>query len=96
MSMTQEEQQAFDIVIDILKSVINPERLSISESKSYVGVILDNNSHRTICRIYISPKGMHIGTISERKVETKVPINNLVEIRNFTNDLLHTVKCHDR
>jgi len=96
MSMTMEEQQAFDIVKGILNPVINTDRLSISESKSYVGIILDKNSHRTICRIYITPKGLHIGTISERKVETKVPMKCLSEIKNFASDLLHTVRCHDK
>ncbi len=96
MTNTQEEQMAFDIVRNILSPYIDTNRLSLSESKSYLGIILDNNSHRTICRIYLTPKGNCIGIISERKVETKIPINGIDDITHFASDLIKTMRCYDR
>ena len=96
MSITQEEQMAYDNVKTILSPFIDTERLSLSESKSYLRIILDGNSHRTICRIYLTPKGHCIGVISERKVETKVPLKCIDDITHFAPDLIKTMRCYDR
>jgi hypothetical protein len=76
-----EEQEAFTLVQSILNQSICTTRISRSEARTYMAIIMDNNSHRTICRLYLGAKQKYIGTISERKVETRTQIHNIYDIR---------------
>ncbi|HEY0047278.1 MAG TPA: hypothetical protein VGB44_11255 [Flavobacterium sp.] len=91
----QEEQIAFDIVKAILVKQVEEERIFRSNAKTYLGVLLDNNSHRTICRLYLHNKKKYIGTLCERKVETRTHINNLDEIAFFSRTLIDTVMKYE-
>ena len=94
--ITQEEAQAFDIVKEILKKKIMPERISKSEARTYLAIVLDNNPHRTICRLYLNGARKLIGTISDRKVETRTVLESIDDINKFSGDLLLTLKGYDR
>ena len=91
----QEEQIAFDIVKAILAKQVEEERICRSNAKTYLGVLLDNNSHRTICRLYLHNKKKYIGTLCERKVETRTAIRNLDEIASFSRTLIDTVMKYE-
>ncbi|MBF0693651.1 MAG: hypothetical protein IR153_01170 [Flavobacterium sp.] len=86
-----EEQLAFEIVKNILSQKVEENRISRSNAKTYLGVLLDNNSHRTICRLYLRNKKKYIGILSERKVETKEPIKCVEEIELFSKTLYKTL-----
>lgn len=85
-----EEQQAFSLVRRILDPSISPERISRSEAKSYLAIVIDNNSHQTICRFYFNPRQKYIGTISDRKVETRTLLRSIDDICSFSRQLNET------
>jgi len=82
-----EENEAFHLVLDLLGHNFAP-RISRSDARTYLAIIMDNNAHRTICRLYLNSKNKYIGTISDRKVETRTPISGIHDIRSFSG-LLH-------
>jgi hypothetical protein len=87
-----EEQEAFSLVQNILDRSIQPERITRSEAKTYLAIIMDNNSHRTICRLYLGAKQKYIGTISDRKVETRTMIDSIYDIKEFSMLLNETAR----
>jgi predicted type IV restriction endonuclease len=88
----QEQTEAFTLVKDIVDRSVSPERISLSEAKTYMAVIVDNNSHRTICRLYLNAKQKYIGTISDRKVETRTMIGSIYDIKEFSMLLNETAR----
>jgi hypothetical protein len=90
-----EEKLAFNLVRDILGEKICPERISQSDARTYMAIVLDNNRHRTICRLYLGNKQKYIGTISERKVETRTEIGSVNDIAHFSRVLADTVKRYE-
>ncbi len=87
-----EEQEAFTLVQNILDNSVCPTRVSRSDAKTYLAIIMDNNSHRTICRLYLTSKQKYIGTISDRKVETRTMIDSIYDIRAFSSQLNETAR----
>lgn len=93
--ISEEEVRAFNLVLDIVGEKVCRERISRSQAKTYLAVVLDNNPHRTICRIYLNGPRKQLGTICERKVETRVPIDDVEDIRKFSNALIKRVQAYD-
>lgn len=92
--MTAEQFEAFHIVKGILCQKSKPERIVYHNTQAYLAVLLDGNNRRTICRIYLI-KRKFIGTISDKKVETKTEIDGIEDIYKFADVLLNTVKAYD-
>jgi hypothetical protein len=89
---TTEEQEVLTLVQSILDQNICTTRISRSEARTYMAIIMDNNSHRTICRLYLGARQKYIGTISERKVETRTQIKDICDIKAFSMQLNEAVR----
>ncbi|RZJ34803.1 MAG: hypothetical protein EOO51_08070 [Flavobacterium sp.] len=96
MEFTEEEFEAFHIVRKIVSHRVNPERITRSEAKGYLAVQLDNNRHRTICRLYLLGKHKYIGTLNYRKVETRTRIESIHDIGKFAKPLTEIVDYFER
>ncbi len=94
IATTVEEVESFVIVKTILQQVIKPERVSCSGAQSYFAILLDDNNRKTICRLYFG-KRKYIGTISDRKVETRREIQNIDAIFKIAPVLVDTVRAYD-
>lgn len=90
-----EELEAFKIIQDILSRRVKTERIGRSMAKTYFAILLDNNNRRTICRLYLGPKKKYIGTINERKVETRTEINTVNDILKFSDELMYIVTNYE-
>jgi len=99
-----EETEGFYIVRAILSEIIDSDRVCIRDRKSYCGVLLDDNHLYPICRLYFNDldnlvvaffdsmqKDKHGG-----RVEEKIAINKVVEIYNYKEKLLETVRAYDK
>ena len=99
-----EEIEGFYIVRAIVSEVIDSNRVSIRDVKSYCGILLDDNHHYPICRLYFNDldnlvvaffdsmqKDKHGG-----KVEEKIVINKVVDIYNYKEKLLDTVRAYEK
>ncbi len=92
--LSPEYDQALQIVRNILGKVLSPDRISAIPNKCYFPIVLDGRPHRTICRIYRTPH-LYLGTISSRKVETRVRIRDASEIGNYANELYEVVRKYN-
>lgn len=74
---TQEEWDGFRIAAAIAARVIDPERITIRDQKSYCGILVDDNNRRPLVRLWFnSPTTKYVGLFdgeAEEKVSVKTP-----------------------
>ena len=93
---TPEELEAFMIVKTILRQIIKPGRVVYRDAQSYFAILLDDNNRKTICRLYLGGKKQYLGTINDKKIETKNEIATIDDIFNYAGLLKTTVKEYDK
>lgn len=90
---TEEEISAFRIVQAIISEIADPERVFIRDSKSYCGVIFDDNNRKPICRFWFNGKSVkHIGIFDEEKKETRIEIKKISDVYKSKAAILETAK----
>ena len=93
---TVEEIEAFHIVRAILAKVIDPARVVMRDTKSYCGVLLDDNNRKPICRLRFNYSQKYIGVFGLDKSETREGIECLTDIYQFADHLIQTVQAYDQ
>ncbi len=88
---TDEELEAYRIVVAILRRKLLVERISYRDTQSYFGILLDDNNRKPICRLYLNGNKKYIGLFDEQKNEQKEFINSVDEIYGFEEMLLAVV-----
>lgn len=84
---TEEEVEGFFIIKSILREVIAPERIFMRDTKSYCGVLLDDNNRKPLCRMHFNSSQKYVGTFDAKKNETRHPIETLDEIYALSEEL---------
>ncbi len=92
---TVEEIEGFNIVKAIARKHIEVDRITYRDTKSYFGILLDDNNRKPICRLHFNRPQKYIGIFDENKVEERHPINNLNEIFTFEEQLVRTALGYD-
>lgn len=92
---TEEELEGFQIVRAIICQKVEPSRIAHRDTKSYFGILLDDNNRKPICRLHFNTGQKYIGLLDKNKKETKQPINELTDIYKYTEQLLETACCYD-
>lgn len=87
---TLEEMEGFHIVKAIVRSVVDVKRISIRDTQSYCGILLDDNNRKPICRLHFNRGQKYLGTFDQEKNETRTPIESVDDIYNFADQLRTT------
>lgn len=87
---TPDEREGFDIVKAIMSSVVSPARVIMRDTKSYCGVLLDDNNRKPICRLRFNHAQKYLGVFNEQKIEEKIPIGAVADIYRFADRLRAT------
>ena len=92
---TEEEEEGFRIVRAILRKEVDVKRVVMRDTKSYCGILLDDNNRKPICRLRFNRTQKYIGLFFSTKDEEKLPINSIDDIYNFADRIIETVKMYD-
>ncbi|WP_346882862.1 type I restriction endonuclease [uncultured Algibacter sp.] len=92
---TQEELEAFEIVVAILRRNIPRQRVVHRDTQSYFGILLDDNNRKPICRLHLNGGNKYISLFNEHKKENKAAIETIDDIYAFEKQLLETVAKYD-
>ncbi|MEM9557537.1 MAG: type I restriction endonuclease [Acidobacteriota bacterium] len=92
---TEEELEGFQIVKAIVAKVVAPQRIVHRDTKSYMGVLLDDNNRKPICRLHFNTGQKYLGTFDREKNETRHPIESLDELYGFTDQLREAALSYD-
>jgi len=84
---TEEELQGFFIVKSILAENISLDRIYARDTKSYFGVLLDNNNRKWVCRLLFNTKQKYISIHIEDKKEEKFTLEKVEDIYNYKSEL---------
>lgn len=87
---TQEETDAFLVVKSIVREVIDVSRVTMRDTQSYCGVLVDDNNRKPICRLRFNTAQKYISLIDEAKNEQKVPLTTIDDIYQYSDQLKAT------
>ncbi|MHA3683526.1 type I restriction endonuclease [Leucobacter sp. HY1908] len=92
---TLEELEGFQIVRAIVCSEVSPARIAQRDTKSYFGILLDDNNRKPLARLWFNAGQKYIGLFDEDKVETRHPIDRPEDIYNFAEHLRASVHYYE-
>ena len=92
---TLEEIEGFNIVKAIVRSSVEASRIAARDTKSYFGILLDDNNRKPICRLHFNRAQKYIGIFDVDKKEIRHPIQDLDEIFNFSDELKSTAESYN-
>lgn len=92
---TLDELEGFHIVKAIVRAVVDAKRIVHRDTKSYFGILLDDNNRKPICRLHFNRSQKYIGLFDEEKTETRHPISSLDEIYEFAEQLKATISQYE-
>lgn len=92
---TTEELEGFHIVRAILAKDYSVSRIALRDTKSYCGVLFDDNNRKPICRLHFNGAKKYIGLFDEERKETRVPIDDPGAIYSHAASILATVKRYE-
>ncbi|SHJ80957.1 hypothetical protein SAMN04487911_1403 [Arenibacter nanhaiticus] len=92
---TEEEMEAYQIVVAILRRKLQKERIVHRDTQSYFGILLDDNNRKPICRLHLNGGNKYISIFDDSKKEIKEQIDTIDDIYKFEKQLLQTVDNYD-
>ena len=92
---TDEELEGFRIVRAIVCQAVTPERVVHRDTKSYMGILLDDNNRKPICRLWFNAKQKYVGILDSEKNETRIPIEQVSDIYQLGGHLLARVHQYE-
>mgnify|MGYP000282294737 CR=1 FL=1 len=79
---TQDEIDGYNIVKAILRESVDVKRITMRDTKSYCGILLDDNNRKPICRLHFNYSQKYIGVISGKN-EERIEIDSVDDIFKY-------------
>jgi predicted type IV restriction endonuclease len=92
---TEDEWEGYYIIKAILHEIVDPERVALKDTMNYCGILLDNKTNKPISRLHFNSKQKYIGLFDNNKKEEKVPIENIKDIYNYSDNLKAMINIYD-
>lgn len=89
---TLEELEAFQIIRAIGCSEVPASRLVARDTKSYFGVLVDDNNRKPVARLHFNTSQKYLGLLDAEKNETRQAISSLEEIYQYADDIREAVR----
>lgn len=85
---TLEEIEGFNIVRAIAVAEIEPERVVMRDTKSYCGILVDDNNRKPLCRLRFNAASVkYLGLFDEAKQEVRHLIEKPADIYKFAEEI---------
>jgi hypothetical protein len=88
---TEEELEGYRIVRAIVCGEVPAARVAARDTKTYFGVLLDDNNRKPIARLWFNRSKKYLGIFDENKTETRIPLSSVEEIYAHADHLRRTV-----
>lgn len=92
---TMEELDGYRVVRAIVCSEVKSTRIAKRDTKSYFGILLDDNNRRPIARLHFNRPQKYLGIFDENKEETRVAIDGVEDIYTYSDKLRQTVHYYE-
>lgn len=92
---TLEEMESFYIVKAILSQKVSVDRIFHRDTKSYFGILLDDNNRKPICRLILKEDKKVLITFGEGRSEQRHSLEKLDDIYLHAKELLAAAQLYD-
>lgn len=89
---SNDEWEFVSIIKDILKDTTSTNNIFHKQTESYLAILLNNNTRKWICRLYLSSTQKTLVLPDENKKEQKYPINDINDIRIYAENIIEVTK----
>ena len=92
---TKEEIDAYNIIRAILWETVDVTRIVMRDTKSYCGILLDDNNRKPICRLRFNSSQRYLVLIDDDRQESRHAIVSVEDIFSFANELKARVALYE-
>jgi hypothetical protein len=92
---TDKEKQGFEIVRAIVSEVADPDRVVMRDTKSYCGILLDDNNRKPICRLHFDRAQWHVTLFDADKNAERMPLESLRDLYRYADRLRSVTQAYD-
>ncbi|MBC7388136.1 MAG: type I restriction enzyme HsdR N-terminal domain-containing protein [Opitutaceae bacterium] len=92
---TTEETEGFLIIKSILRQKFAVNRIVGRDTKSYFGILLDDNNRKPLARLLFNGGKKYIILFGKDKVETKLELTDIDSIYSYADQLLKSVAHYE-
>lgn len=89
---TLEEIEGYNIVRAISVSEVAVDRIVGRDTKSYFGILMDDNNRKPICRLHFNRRQKYVGVFDEDKKELRMPIEKISDLYGFSDQIREAVR----
>lgn len=73
---TEMEIEGFHIIKSIIRKVIEPQRITFRDTQSYLGILIDDNNRKPICRLHFNRSQLYIGMFDGEKKRLAIRLHH--------------------
>ena len=93
---TEEELEGYYIVKSIVRQVVDPSRVLHRDTKSYMGILLDDNNRKPICRLHFNNTARkYIQVFGEGRKAERIDIDGLDDLYEYSDGLKWIVRYYE-
>jgi len=92
---TEEEIEGFHVVKAILRQIVDVSRITMRDTKSYCGILLDDNNRKPICRLHFNHSQNYLGVFSQ-KTEERIAIDSVDDLYKYSERMKTAVQEYER
>lgn len=92
INTTIEEIESFAIIKSILRHEIDCNRITYRDTESYLGILLDDNNRKWICRVHLNGGNKFITISDDNKNAVRYDISELDDIYNYSMEIVQALK----
>ena len=92
INTTIEEIESFAIIKSILRHEIDCNRITYRDTESYLGILLDDNNRKWICRVHLNGGNKFITISDDNKNAVRYNISELDDIYNYSIEIVQALK----
>jgi hypothetical protein len=86
---TEEEIEGYNIIKAILRQTVDVKRVTMRDTQSYCGILLDDNNRKPICRLHFNYSQKYIGIMTQKE-EKKFEIESVDDIFEYAEQIKST------
>jgi hypothetical protein len=92
---TEDEIEGYFIVKSILRNEMDIKRIHMRDTKSYCGVLLDDNNRKPVARLWFNREQKYLGLFDDKRSEQRIAIDTIDDIYNHAGQIIETVNRYD-
>lgn len=89
---TEEHWDILSEIKNILKNTVDVSKISLKHTGSYTAVLYERNVRKWICRLSLSGAQKVLILPDRNKNEIRIPISDIIDLRNFSEQIVEVVQ----